>query len=272
MKSRKGIGPLPGDAGANFGLERVFGHAMRGGRVRNKLSAGKAMVSIPSPEMRPDPYDPYAAYMPRRKPFYRRLWFILLVLLVLLPLVGGFGYYLKLKSVYGAKAAQFDFSQLKEMESASTIFDRNGNSLGRIFLENRDTVADFPYTLTQAVVGAEDNRFYQHHGIDLYGMFRAALKNWRAGHIKQGASTLTQQLARNTFALHERTYERKMTEIFLALEIEKRFSKQEIMTLYLNRVYFGSGFYGAQAAARGYFGKDVQGPESLRVRHPGRAS
>ncbi len=207
--------------------------------------------------MKWDPNDPYAAYMPRKKPFYRRTWFIILALLILLPAIGGYCYYLRLKSIYGARAAAFDFSQLSEMESASTIYDRNGNVLSSIFLENRDTVAEFPALLTQAVVAAEDNRFYQHHGIDLYGMFRAELKNLRAGRIKQGASTITQQLARNTFSLHERTYDRKMTEVFLALEIEKRFSKQQIMNLYLNRVYFGSGFYGAQAASRGYFGKDV---------------
>lgn len=204
-----------------------------------------------------DPDNPYALYMPRRKPFYRRAWFIILAVLIVLPAVAGYCYYLKIKSIYGTRATGFDFSQLSEMESASTIYDRNGNVLSRIFLENRDTVADFPYQLTQAVVAAEDNRFYQHHGIDLYGMFRAALKNWRAGHIRQGASTITQQLARNTFSLHERTYDRKMTEIFLALEIERHFSKAQIMNLYLNRVYFGAGFYGAQAASRGYFGKDV---------------
>jgi penicillin-binding protein 1A len=205
-----------------------------------------------------DPYDPYANKRRRRKkPFYRRAWFIILALLILLPTIGAFCFYLHLKAVYGTRAAQFDFSQLNEMESASTIYDRNGNVLSRIFLENRDTVPSFPYQLTQAVVAAEDNRFYQHHGIDLYGMFRAALKNWRAGHIRQGASTVTQQLARNTFNLHERTFDRKMTEIFLALEIEKHFSKEQIMNLYLNRVYFGSGFYGAQAASRGYFGKDA---------------
>ena len=207
--------------------------------------------------MRWNQYDPYAVHRPRRKPFYRRAWFIILAILIVAPSIGGYCYYLKLKSIYGARAAGFDFSQLSEMESASIIYDRNGNVLSRIFLENRDTVADFPFQLTQAVVAAEDNRFYQHHGIDLYGMFRAALKNWRAGHIRQGASTVTQQLARNTFSLHERTYDRKMTEIFLALEIEKHFSKAQIMNLYLNRVYFGSGFYGAQAASRGYFGKDA---------------
>lgn len=206
-------------------------------------------------------FDPYASRAPRlRKPFYRRAWFLALVILALAPVLLAAGFWLKLKAEYEPKAEAFDFSKLTEMESASTIFDRDGNVLSRIFLENRDAVPfeQFPFDLTQAVIAAEDNRFYQHHGVDFYGMGRAALKNWRAGRIKQGASTLTQQLARNTFALREKTYERKMLEIFLAQAIEKRLTKQQILEGYLNRVYFGAGFYGAQAAARGYFGKDVR--------------
>jgi 1A family penicillin-binding protein len=207
--------------------------------------------------MRWDPNNPHAAIKPRKKPFFLRAWFIILVLLLLSPFVAGYCYWLHLKAVYGSKVDQFDFAQMNQMETASTIYDRSGNVLSRIFLENRDIVSQFPDELTKAVVAAEDNRFYQHHGIDLYGMLRAEITNIRAGRIREGASTVTQQLARNTFALHERTYDRKMTEIFLALEIERRFSKQDIMNMYLNRVYFGSGFFGAQAAARGYFGKDV---------------
>jgi penicillin-binding protein 1A len=155
---------------------------------------------------------------------------------------------------------RFDFAKLEEMESASVIYDHDNNVLGRIFLENRDAVSfdQFPPELIQSVIAAEDNRYFQHHGVDFYGMARAAIKNYRAGRIRQGASTLTQQLARNTFSLRERTYERKMIEIFLAQEIESRFSKQKILELYLNRVYFGQGFYGAEAAARGYFGKTAK--------------
>src|SRR5581483_1098943 len=208
--------------------------------------------------MSSDPYEVY--YPPRRRPFYRRVWFLLLVALVVVPLLAAVAYYIKLKAEYGGKVAQFDFTKLEEMESASTIYDRNNNVLGRIFLENRDALpySEFPYELTQAVIAAEDNRFFQHHGVDFYGMARAALKNYRAGHIKQGASTLTQQLARNTFNLRERTYDRKVLEIFLAQEIEQRLSKEKILELYLNRVYFGNGFYGAEAAARGYFGKPAK--------------
>ena len=87
---------------------------------------------------------------------------------------------------------------------------------------------------------------------------RAALKNFTAGHVRQGASTITQQLARNSFALKERTFRRKLLEIFLARRIEERFGKQKIMELYLNRIYFGGGLYGAEAASRGYFGKPAR--------------
>ncbi len=167
---------------------------------------------------------------------------------------------LKVKGDFEAEAAQFDLKKLEEMESSSVILDRNGVTLGRIFLENRDTIpfSDIPGTMVRAVVGAEDARFYQHKGVDFYGMFRAEWKNYQAGRIRQGASTLTQQLARNTFALRERTYKRKVLEVFLALEIERHFSKEKIVELYLNRVYFGAGFYGLEAASRGYFGKPAK--------------
>src|SRR5207244_7476189 len=104
----------------------------------------------------------------------------------------------------------------------------------------------------------EDNKFYQHHGYDLLGIVRAALKNTVAGHVRQGASTITQQLARNSFELKGKTFRRKLLEIFVARRIEENFSKQKILELYLNRIYFGGGLYGAEAASRGYFGKPVR--------------
>jgi penicillin-binding protein 1A len=108
------------------------------------------------------------------------------------------------------------------------------------------------------VVSAEDNRFYEHSGIDLFGMLRALLKNTRSGRIRQGASTITQQLARNAFDLRDRTYDRKVLEVFLAIRIEKSVPKNKIMELYLNRVYLGGGLYGAEAASKGYFGKPAK--------------
>src|SRR6266498_3306478 len=146
------------------------------------------------------------------------------------------------------------------MESASVILDLNGKILGQIYVENRETVPyeQLPADLVKAVVAVEDAKFYQHHGYDLLGIIRAALKNFTAGHVRQGGSTITQQLARNSFSLKERTFRRKLLEIFLAQRIEEQFGKQKIMELYLNRIYFGGGLYGAEAAARGYFGKPAR--------------
>src|SRR5215469_13557833 len=156
-----------------------------------------------------------------------------------------------------AQANAFDLNKLEQMESASVILDRNGKIFGQIYVENRETVPyeKLPPDLINAVVAVEDAKFYEHHGYDLLGIIRAALKNVTAGHVRQGGSTITQQLARNSFSLKERTYRRKLLEILLANRIEDHFGKQKIMELYLNRIYFGGGLYGAEAAARGYFGK-----------------
>jgi penicillin-binding protein 1A len=159
-----------------------------------------------------------------------------------------------------AQANAFDLNKLDQMESASVILDRNGKIFGQIYVENRETV---PYEklapdLINAVIAVEDAKFYEHHGYDLMGIVRSALKNLTAGHVRQGGSTITQQLARNSFSLKERTYRRKLLEIFLATRIEENFSKQKILELYLNRIYFGGGMYGAEAAARGYFGKSAR--------------
>src|SRR2546423_11319968 len=146
------------------------------------------------------------------------------------------------------------------MESASVILGRDDKIFGQIYVENRETIPydQLPRDLVNAVVAMEDNKFYQHSGYDLSGIVRAALKNFVAGHVRQGASTITQQLARNSFALKEKTYRRKLLEIFLSRRIEQHFGKQKIMELYLNRIYFGGGLYGAEAAARGYFGKPAR--------------
>src|SRR5437762_2750220 len=158
------------------------------------------------------------------------------------------------------QARGFDLSKLEQMESASLILDRNGKIFGQIYVENRETVPydQLPRDLINAVVAVEDAKFYQHGGYDLLGIVRAALKNLAAGHVRQGASTITQQLARNSFALKQKTFRRKLLEILLAKRIEEQFGKQKIMELYLNRIYFGGGLYGAEAAARGYFGKSAR--------------
>ncbi len=159
-----------------------------------------------------------------------------------------------------AQAAKFDLSQLEQMESSSVIVDRNDKIFGQIYVENRETIPydQIPRDLVNAVVAVEDNKFYQHGGYDLMGIVRAALKNFLAGHVRQGASTVTQQLARNSFGIKERTFRRKLLEIALSKRIEENFGKQKIMELYLNRIYFGSGLYGCEAASRGYFNKPAR--------------
>lgn len=141
--------------------------------------------------------------------------------------------------------------------SATQVFDVNGNLISKLFEENRIVVSISnisPY-VQQAIIANEDTRFYYHMGIDPIGILRAVLVNIRTGTLAEGGSTLTQQLAKNMFLTQERTFTRKIKEAVLALIIERKFSKQEILQAYLNQVYFGEGAYGIEAAAQVYFGK-----------------
>src|SRR5256886_7460 len=195
-----------------------------------------------------------------RPPWYSRPWFYISTG-VLAVFAGGLAAYIfSLVADLKAQARTFDLDKLEQMESASVILDRNGKIFGQNYVENRETVPydQLPRDLINAVIAVEDAKFYQHHGYDLLGIVRAALKNLTAGHVRQGASTITQQLARNSFSLKERTFRRKLLEVFLAKRIEDHFGKQKIIELYLNRIYFGGGMYGAEAAARGYFGKSAR--------------
>ena len=192
-------------------------------------------------------------------PWYKRPIFYVPVGIVVL-LAGSIAIYFSMIAAdLKSRAGAFDLTKLEQMESASVILDRNEKIFGQIYVENRETIPydRLPRDLINAVVAVEDSKFYQHHGYDLFGIVRATLKNLTAGHVRQGASTITQQLARNSFALKEKTFRRKLLEIFLARRIEDSFGKQKIMELYLNRIYFGGGLYGAEAAARGYFGKSA---------------
>ncbi len=137
------------------------------------------------------------------------------------------------------------------------LLDRNGRTIARRGEVSQEAIQAeaLPQHLVDAVLAVEDRRFYGHFGVDLIGTSRAALANLRAGRVVQGGSTITQQLAKNLFLTSERTYRRKAQEMMLALWLERRFSKDEILALYLNRVYFGAGAWGAEAASRRYFGK-----------------
>jgi penicillin-binding protein 1A len=117
---------------------------------------------------------------------------------------------------------------------------------------------DFPKSLIDAVVATEDRNFFSHIGIDFFGLLRASFANLRAGHVVQGGSTITQQVAKNVFLTPERSMSRKLHEMMLALAIERKFTKHEIMGIYLNRVYLGAGNFGVDAAAHRYFGKSAR--------------
>jgi 1A family penicillin-binding protein len=194
------------------------------------------------------------------RPWYRRPQFYIPGAVLLFCLFVGIIYFAVMASQLKRQAATYDLSKLEQMESASVILDRNGKVFGQIYVENRETIPydQLPRDLINAVVAIEDTKFYQHSGYDVFGIMRAALKNFLAGHVRQGGSTITQQLARNSFALKGQTFRRKLLEICVAQRIEEHFGKQKIMELYLNRIYFGGGLYGAEAAARGYFGKPAR--------------
>lgn len=147
-----------------------------------------------------------------------------------------------------------------EMSENSTIVDKDGNEIDSIKTnENRDIVEidKVPDNLKNAFVAVEDRRFYKHGGIDPVSIVGSAFENLKSGSIVRGGSTLTQQLARNTYLSNDQTYERKIKEIYIALEIEKSLSKDEILEAYMNRVFLGQNVYGVQAAAQTYFSKDV---------------
>jgi len=153
-----------------------------------------------------------------------------------------------------------DDNWLKRQDLAVTFLDRAGNEIGQRGIRHDDSVDldQLPDHLIKAVLATEDRRFYEHFGIDLPGLVRAMLANARASSVVQGGSTLTQQLAKNLFLSNERSLERKIREAFLALWLEARLTKREILKLYLDRAYMGNGIFGVQAAAQQYFGKNVR--------------
>jgi penicillin-binding protein 1A len=157
-----------------------------------------------------------------------------------------------------------DFRTLEDYRPAltSTVLDRNGILIGEFYEYRRRVIplSEVPRLVIQAFLAAEDDTFYEHSGIDYLSIARAAWANLRAGgETRQGASTITQQMVKQLLLSPERTYRRKIRELILARRIEERFSKEEILFLYLNQIYFGSGAYGISEAAHTYFGKEVAG-------------
>jgi penicillin-binding protein 2A len=154
-----------------------------------------------------------------------------------------------------------DIDSLKAGLAQSTIiYDQNGEVASKISAHKNEAVPieQVPDHLKNAVVAIEDHRFYEHNGIDLIGIIRAFFRNFKAGEVIEGGSTITQQLTKNALLSPEKTYKRKIEELFLAREIEKEYTKEEILEMYLNEIYFGEGAWGIKNAALKYFGKEVK--------------
>ena len=145
------------------------------------------------------------------------------------------------------------------MDSATRLVDENGDELTKLYVKNRDLVSidKIPKHVQQAFISIEDVRFYEHHGIDFKSIGRALYRDILAGGSVEGGSTLTQQLAKNVFLSNDKTLLRKTKEVVVAINLEQRYSKQKLLEMYLNQIYFGHGAYGIQAASKLYFNKDV---------------
>ncbi|MEI6034087.1 MAG: PBP1A family penicillin-binding protein [Verrucomicrobiae bacterium] len=158
---------------------------------------------------------------------------------------------------YYAWALRFDLKAIHDMDERSVVYDYKGNFYSRLAGENRVVVPfdKISNHFVNALICREDTRFYQHHGVDPIGVARAVVRNLFLGGFREGASTITQQLARNSFPLGGKNLHRKLIEAALAFRIETELTKEEILEAYMNRIYFGSGTYGVEAASQTYFGK-----------------
>lgn len=147
-----------------------------------------------------------------------------------------------------------------EPSETSRIYSADGVLIGTLFKENRYWVPidEIPQSMQDAIVAIEDSRFYTHHGVDFKSVGRAVILALRGGEASQGASTITMQLSREIFLNQEKTMHRKIQEVIIAMQIERRFTKREILERYLNQIYFGAGAYGIEAASQTYFGKKTK--------------
>jgi len=181
-----------------------------------------------------------------------------------------FGLLVLASSAFGALAGLLfvystDLPQVEELEryrpsSITELYDDRGRVIGSFALQRRVIASynDFPKALREAVISTEDKAFERHWGVDIYRVFGAAWRDLVSGTKAQGASTLTMQLARNLFLSPERTYRRKLQEMMLSLQIERRFTKPQIFTMYANQIFLGHGVYGFEAGAEFYFGKKAK--------------
>lgn len=206
----------------------------------------------------------------KRRKKYRVFWFFakLQFFIIGLGILGvvffyGSGYGKKIENLYREAKAKVAASSEDTFKASQTslVYDSNGNLLSALkgekdvyYLE----IDSIPYYVKTAFISTEDKKFYSHHGIDLKGIMRAVKAIITDRKISQGGSTITQQLARNIYLSYEKTWERKVEEMFIAMELEKLYDKSEILEFYINNIYFANGYYGIQAASKGYFNREVK--------------
>ncbi|EKS28711.1 transglycosylase domain-containing protein [Afipia felis] len=204
-------------------------------------------------------YERYSAFMDR---FYVGRWkrWVFIEPLSEMATIGLAGGILMLALAIPSFRETSDEDWLKKSDLAVTFLDRYNNPIGSRGIKHNDSIPleDFPDSLIKATLATEDRRFYDHFGIDVAGTLRALVTNAQAGGVRQGGSSITQQLAKNLFLSNERTIERKINEAFLALWLESRLTKNEILKLYLDRAYMGGGTFGVDGAAHFYFNKSAR--------------
>jgi penicillin-binding protein 1A len=190
--------------------------------------------------------------------WFRRIALVLGVALLTLGLTGAAAAIWAFTILSRSLPAVSSLEALQPIQG-SQIYDENDELVTELHVERRlfVSLAQVPQPLLDAVIATEDKRFYSHFGIDPIGIARALYQNYRLGRIAEGGSTITQQLTKVLFLTPDKSIERKIKEAILALELERRYSKNRILEMYLNQVYFGHGAYGVEAAARTYFGKSV---------------
>ena len=210
-------------------------------------------------QKKPVPPKQAQSRRPKKSGFFKRFILFPFLFLLVIGLLGGLGL------VAGYLYINEDLPKINSLMDyrpaiISKVFADDGRVIAEFFKERRIVVplSEVPPTLVNAFVAAEDSRFFKHQGFDLVSIVRAFVKNLEAGTIKQGGSTITQQVTRSFLLTPERSYIRKIKELILSYRIEKAFTKEEILFLYLNQIYLGHGAYGVEAAADNYFGKPVK--------------
>lgn len=206
----------------------------------------------------------------KKKKKHRLFWHFFRIQLVLLVLVltaaayyfyGGYGKQVEeLKQEAVRLVRQSDVDTFKANQT-SIVYASDGSVISTLKGEKDSyyvSIEEMPVDAVTAIVSIEDKKFFRHHGIDYRALLRAVKAMVQNGEVKQGGSTITMQLARNIFLSQEKTWQRKVEEMYIATELENKYSKNQILEFYLNNIYFGNGYYGIQSAARGYFDRDVE--------------